>query len=153
MFLTRLTVITLMTALVCVTGSESLAQPPCDNYSSPPGRVRGEEPVLQDRLVERLDLTPEQEQELNSIRDKYSQEIETNRGQLREGHQKLREMMASDSSVADLRQQHQQVMSLGDNLANLRFESMLEIREILTPEQRQELANLAAQRRSRGRKY
>jgi len=45
-----------------------------------------------------------------------------------------------------LRQQHQEVQGLRNQLDNQRFETMLEIRQVLTPEQRTKMAELMEKR-------
>jgi len=45
-----------------------------------------------------------------------------------------------------LRQQHQEVQGLRNQLDNQRFETMLETRQVLTPEQRTKMAELMEKR-------
>ena len=102
-------------------------------------------------ILEELDLTEAQKTELESIRTQYQPRIDEKRDVLFSAHQTLREMMASDTSPDELRRQHEQVQDLAEEMSDLRFESMLEMREVLTPEQREEFAQLMEERReSRG---
>lgn len=54
--------------------------------------------------------------------------------------------MHSNTSAEELRNQHEQVQELHQEMGNLRFESMLEMREVLTAEQREQFAELMQER-------
>lgn len=59
--------------------------------------------------------------------------------------------MASNATKDSIRAKHQQVGDLRQEMDKLRFESMLEIRDVLTTTQRQELEQMMQQRRARMR--
>ena len=61
----------------------------------------------------------------------------------------MRSLLANDASEEQLRQQHQNIQGLRQQLGNNRFETMLQVREILTPEQRTQMAELIEQKRGR----
>jgi len=64
----------------------------------------------------------------------------------------MRSLMASDASSEQLREQHQKIRDLHQQMGDQRFETMLQIREVLTPEQRQQMQQLMEQNRpERGR--
>ncbi|HIK35264.1 MULTISPECIES: Spy/CpxP family protein refolding chaperone [unclassified Thermosynechococcus] len=96
---------------------------------------------------ENLNLTPEQRQRLQAVRQQYQGQMEQTRNQLRTAREELRQMMSGDASEDQIRSKHQQVRQLENQLASLRFESMLAMRGILTPQQRQALATRMQQRR------
>lgn len=104
-------------------------------------------------MMEALDLSQAQQDELQSIRNQYQPRLMEKQQALSEAHQTLREMMIDDNaSTSEIRTQHEQVQDLLQEMSNLRFESMLEMREVLTPEQREEFAQLMEERRAgRGR--
>ncbi|MFN4280277.1 Spy/CpxP family protein refolding chaperone [Thermosynechococcus sp.] len=97
--------------------------------------------------LENLNLTPEQRQRLQAVRQQYQSQMEQTRTQLRQAKAELRQMMSGNASEDQIRSKHQQVRQLDNQLASLRFESMLAMRGILTPEQRQALASQMQQRR------
>ena len=97
-----------------------------------------------------MNLTDDQKNKLAAIRDEYQEQIRSLRQKMRSERQTLRNLMAGTSSETEIRNQHQQVSKLGQSLYNLRFESMLEMREILTPEQRSQFVQLMKQHRHRG---
>lgn len=105
------------------------------------------------RLLEQLDLTPEQSQEIEAIQEKSRTEKDTLRQQIQTKHQEMRSLFTSDSTPEQLREQHEQLQALHQQLATNRFEKMLKIREILTPEQRTQMAELMAQRGGKQGRY
>lgn len=110
------------------------------------GRRRGE-------LMETLNLSDAQKNELQQIRNQYQPRFMEKREALSNARQVLQDMMVDDdASPSALRRQHDQILDLRQEMGNLRFESMLEMREVLTPEQREDFAELMDERReNRGR--
>ncbi|MBE9044427.1 Spy/CpxP family protein refolding chaperone [Pleurocapsales cyanobacterium LEGE 10410] len=109
------------------------------------GRGRG-----MDRLLQQLELSDEQSQQIEAIRNQSKTENEALYQQLQTNSQEMRSLLASDADTAQLQQQHQQLQDLRQQLGDRRFTTMLEVREVLTPEQRAEWAELTRQYRDRG---
>ncbi len=109
------------------------------------GRKHGREGGLK-KLLKQLNLTTEQSQKIETIQEETRSEKETLRQQLQTKRQELRSLLASDSTPEQLREQHQQLQTIHQKLASNRLETMLQVREILTPEQRTQMAELMAQR-------
>ena len=101
------------------------------------------------KLTEKLDLTEEQSTQIEAIQEKYRAANEENYQQLKQAREEMRSLLSSDANPNQLRQQHQEMQSLRQQLGNNRFEAMLEVREVLTPEQRQQMADMMAQRRGK----
>jgi periplasmic protein CpxP/Spy len=110
---------------------------------------RGDRGDGMDKLLEQLDLTPEQSQNIEAIKEQSKTATESLRSQMQTQHQEMRSLLASDASTEQLRQQHQQVEELHQQLGNNRFETMLRIREVLTSEQRAKIAELMEQHRGK----
>lgn len=108
---------------------------------------RGNKDRGQRRIIEQLNLSDEQTQQLVSIRQKYQPQLRPLQEQIRTARQEMRQMMTGNGSQAQLRSKHQEINRLNQEIHTLRFESFLEMREVLTPEQRQEFAQLMEQRR------
>ncbi len=106
---------------------------------------RGDRGERMDKLLEQLDLTPEQSQNIKAIQNQSKTDREALREQMQTQHQEMRSLLTSDASTEQLRQQHQQVEELHQQLGNNRFETMLRIREVLTSEQRAKIAELMEQ--------
>ncbi|MGK7940841.1 MAG: Spy/CpxP family protein refolding chaperone [Crocosphaera sp.] len=100
-----------------------------------------------EQFQQTLNLTDEQMQQLSAIRRKYHTQIQQLREQMRGKGEELSQMMQGDAADNDLRSKHQEIINLRQQMGNLRFESMLEMRKVLTPEQRQEFVQLMQERR------
>lgn len=99
------------------------------------------------QLLKELDLTSEQQQRLQAIRLQYHNEISQRQQELGQSAQDLGELMAGTASIDQIRTQHEEVQTISHQLEELRFESLLAMREVLTPQQRQRFATLMQQRR------
>ncbi|HAA28818.1 MAG TPA: Spy protein [Cyanobacteria bacterium UBA11369] len=94
-----------------------------------------------------LNLTPDQMQRMQAIRSRYQNQISQRTQALRQAETELQQLMASNVDSNQIRAKHNQVQSLRQQLAQVRFEIMLEMREVLTPEQRRQLAERMTHRR------
>ena len=104
-----------------------------------------------ERMMEELDLTSAQRSEIKDIREKYSSEDTSFKEEIKASRQKMQSLLASDASKSELRQQHQQMQNLRQKMGDRKFEAMLEMREVLTSEQRAKMAQLIKERsNSRG---
>ncbi|NER39222.1 MAG: Spy/CpxP family protein refolding chaperone [Oscillatoria sp. SIO1A7] len=104
------------------------------------------------RGIERLNLSSEQREEIEAIRNQYQEETQDLRQEMRDAKQQLQQLMSSNASDGELRSQHNRVIDLHQEMAQTRFEQMLEIRSVLTPEQREQWAEQMQQRRQGGRR-
>lgn len=98
-------------------------------------------------LLRELNLSRDQIQRMKAIRNQYKGQIEQRRQTLRQAQQELRSLMAGSASRGQIMDKFRQVESLRQQLAELQFNSMLDVREILTPEQRRKLAETLQNRR------
>lgn len=94
-----------------------------------------------------LNLTPEQTARMEAIRTTYRPQMEQQHTAVRSAHEALDRLMAGEASDAQLRTQHQALLAAKQRMDELRFNSMLEMRSVLTAAQRQEVAQRMAQRR------
>lgn len=101
------------------------------------------------RILEQLDLTPEQSQQIEAIKEQSQTAAQDIKEQLRTQRQELRSLLAGDTDIEQIREQHQEAQLLRQQLSNDRFETMLEIREILTLEQRARALELMEQHHNR----
>lgn len=102
-----------------------------------------------DRWLADLNLSDAQRQQIKSIREQYQPQMETNRTAVQAAREDLRQLMGSTASDSELRQKHNQLQNLMQQGGTLRFESMLAIRNVLTPEQREQAATFMEGRRER----
>lgn len=115
-----------------------------------PGKRDNREEKM-NRILQQLDLTTEQSQKIKSIKEEFRTKNVALEEEIKTNHSKERLSLNSDASPEELRQQHQQVQALHQQLNNNRFEMMLQVRETLTSEQRNQLAELIEQKRNRKR--
>lgn len=93
-------------------------------------------------LLQQLNLTKEQQQQIRQIHYRYMQQIRQKRNNLVILQQQLSDMMAGTEPINLIRAKNQQLVTLQQEIGILRFESMLATREILTPQQRQKFRKL-----------
>jgi Spy/CpxP family protein refolding chaperone len=158
----------IITAAIALTlgGSMVLAKPPASadfpgvtsqaqSLAQAPGGFRNrqvrERGLGGGKLMEQLNLSEAQKQQLAAIRQKYQGQIQQLRENMRSERQELRDLMAGTADEATIRRQHEQVVQLSQQMHNLRFESMLAMRQVLTVEQRSQFAQLMQQRQERQR--
>jgi periplasmic protein CpxP/Spy len=98
-------------------------------------------------LVKELNLSPDQIQRLQQVRQNSQGKTKERRQALRTAKQELTQLLQGSASSDQIRQKRQQVQSLQKEVADSNFENTLAIREILTPEQRVKLQQLLQQRR------
>ena len=104
-----------------------------------------------DRLVQQPDLTSEQSKQIEAIREQSESENQALFEQLQTNRQEMQSLLTSDAAREQLQANHQEGQNLRQELGDNRFETMLEIREVLTPEQRAQMAESMTERR--GRKF
>lgn len=113
------------------------------------GEGRG--PSAERRLFRQLDLTEEQRTKLAELRKEKSAKMESLRKQMKAAHEKMKAALEADSSDEALKKAHQEVRDVRAQLEDMRFESMLAIRKVLTPEQRKKFADLKQKGPQRGK--
>jgi len=104
-----------------------------------------------ERLIEELNLTEAQVSQIRAIREGARDEMQALHSNLRDQREVLHDLMASEATENELRAQYDTVQSRHQEVADARFENMLAVREVLTPEQRAELSELMEQRRENRR--
>lgn len=93
-------------------------------------------------LFQQLNLTVEQQQQIKQIHLSYHQQIHHKRKHIAQLQQQLSEMMVGTEPVELLRAKNKKLSILRQQIDALRFESMLAIRKILTPQQRRKYKEL-----------
>lgn len=111
-------------------------------------RGRDDDEGDDNRFWSKLNLSAEQKNQMQTIRKKYQPETSSLRDQIETEREKLDKMMQSNESDSNLRAQHGKIVNLDEKMHNLRFESMLEMRKVLTTEQRQQFSLLMEEKRA-----
>jgi periplasmic protein CpxP/Spy len=100
-----------------------------------------------DNLLEQLNLTDAQKRQIAAIRQKYQGQMKQLREALRSDRQELESLMAGNATNEQIRTKHQEIERSRQKLSDLRFQSLLEMRQVLTPDQRSKFARLMQERR------
>ena len=95
-----------------------------------------------------MNLTPEQMERLQTIRTEQKAEIEKTRDALHQAHEEMRDLIGSEVDEATIREKYRQVSSLRQEMADLRFNSMMEMRKTFTLEQRRQFVEKMKERHS-----
>lgn len=90
--------------------------------------------------IQELNLSPEQMQQIQGIRQGKQAEIQQKTQELAQARKRLQELLVSDTSQNVVRAEHQKVQTLAQEVQALRFEVLLTVREVMTLEQRQQLS-------------
>ncbi|MBD2104051.1 Spy/CpxP family protein refolding chaperone [Leptolyngbya sp. FACHB-261] len=101
--------------------------------------------------LQQLNLTPEQTQRLQAIRAQNQPGIRQRTQALRQAKQELRQLMAGTAPASQVQTKYRQVQALRQEIEQLRFDSMMAMREVLTSTQRQQLAQQLDGRRQNRR--
>lgn len=97
-------------------------------------------------MFDKLNLSADQKQKMQAVRDQYKDQISQRMQAVRQARQELETMMAGTANASQMRDKHRQIMGLRQQLEDVQFESTLAMRELLTSEQRSQLAQLMQQR-------
>jgi Spy/CpxP family protein refolding chaperone len=117
--------------------------PPYSTLGSVSAQPRPQSPEL--RWIDQLNLRSDQARRIEAIQDRYRDRIEERRRTMQQALETLRNLMAGDTTTQTIRGQYRQVESLRQELAELQFERVLAIREVLTPQQRSQLVQIMEQ--------
>jgi Spy/CpxP family protein refolding chaperone len=98
-------------------------------------------------VVEQLNLTDQQKSQIEEITSANKEKTETLRSQVKTDKEELREMMKNPNSTRDqILSQFDQAGKAHGEFRRAEFEMLLDIREVLTPEQKTALYELKEQR-------
>lgn len=93
-----------------------------------------------EQKMEQLNLSEKQKQQIKAIDDKYATQKKELKEKMKSAHEALRAAFKANASNDDLRAKFKSVQDLKSQKSELRFEKRLEVRAVLTAEQRQKLS-------------
>jgi periplasmic protein CpxP/Spy len=108
--------------------------------ATPPQSRNRQNLLRKGQLFQNLNLTPDQTQKLKSIRQEYKDPIREQQRNLREARQVMQQMIGTNTPASTVLSKFQEVQQMQQSLSQLRFKSLLAMREVLTSTQRQQLA-------------
>lgn len=98
-----------------------------------------------ERLLERVDATPEQRSQIRQIRDAERADLRTEHEAARSLHAEGARIFSADTiDVAAAEALRQKMLAHHDKVSHRHLQAMIDIANVLTPAQRRELAQLAA---------
>ena len=87
-------------------------------------------------IRKQLALTPDQETQLKNHREKHRSQMETLHQQIKTRKEQIREeLQKEDFDLNKVKQIHSELKSLKDQMEDHRLDRILQVRQILTPEQ------------------
>ncbi len=98
------------------------------------------------QMMEKLNLTDAQKKQFESLKKDHYNSLKPIKDKLRTKEDELRNLMSNNGSNEQLRSKQREIQELRQQMGNLHFENMLEIRAILTPEQRSQLGQMMGYR-------
>ncbi|MDG2990333.1 Spy/CpxP family protein refolding chaperone [Candidatus Synechococcus calcipolaris G9] len=93
-----------------------------------------------------LKVTPAQAESMIAVQAKYKPMVQEMQTELNQAEESLENLLVTGASNDEIRTQHEKVLDLKKKIDMTRLESALEIKEILTLEQRQMLSTMTRQR-------
>ncbi len=139
----------LVTAVVILTSTTACANPLAPN---PPtiAQAPGDETTgVKAGWLRELNLNQDQLQKIQQIRNRYRQELTQQRQAVQQLQQELRSMMTGKATATAIRQKYEQLETAKQQFATTRFNILLEVREVLTPAQRQQLGDRMQRQRGK----
>lgn len=160
---TRMTALLRCASLLAISGFAVAAvaqQPGREPGDGPPGMRRhgphGPPPIenLLERHADELGLDADTRTTIRAIAAKSRQDAEPVAEQLRALHEEMRRLLDGESpKLDDVMQWADRIGAAETELKKLRLRTMLEIRALLTPEQRQKLVQIFEERRGHRRGF
>lgn len=98
-------------------------------------------------LMRELNLSADQMTKIQQIRLRYRDGLQRDRAAARQAQQELRTLMAGKATDNEIQEKFRQLQALRTKTAEMQFNSMLEMRNVLTLEQRQKFAERMEKRR------
>lgn len=127
----------------------AIAMPVTLTFSQPShAQELGEAPG---KVLQQLNLSTQQLQQIKAIRERNSAEIRSSRQRLHQLQQEMQGLMAGTTPSDQIRSKFNELQSLRAQVSKLQFEQMLAMREVLTPPQRIQLAEAIKQRQGNRR--
>lgn len=99
------------------------------------------------KLIKELNLTEDQAKQVKEIRSRLKPTIKEKRTAKREAMKELAGLMKADGDEAKIRDAYSKLQVARSEAEKSQFEMMLELRRVLSPEQRQKFRDLIGERR------
>ena len=134
---------TIVAAIVTLSGASIFTQvisPPQVVAQTPTTSPR-QNPSQPAGWLQELNLTPQQVQQIKTIRKQAKDQIIQKRLAVRQAQQELSDLMAGNASNEQVHDKYNQLKILRQQLSDAEFENTVAIRDILNTQQRQKFAS------------
>ena len=134
---------TIVAAIVTFSGASIFAQviSPPEVVAQTPTTSPPQNPRKPAGWLQELNLTPQQVQQIKTIRKQAKDQITQKRLAVRQTQQELYDLMAGNASTEQVRDKYNQLKMLRQQLADAEFENTVAIRDVLNIQQRQKYAS------------
>jgi protein CpxP len=130
-----------------VTASISLSPVISDSSASAQGNYRGGG-SRQGRVMDRLNLTPEQKQRMQTIHKETQEQMKPLRQEMRQAQQERKSLLQNNNaSTQQLQGNFDKIQGIKNRIAQIQFNRMTKMRDVLTPEQRSQMEKMMQERR------
>lgn len=99
----------------------------------------------QGKWMAALNLTDAQKTKMKELRKRNKDSVKALRDAMHAKHEALKALLVGDASIDKIRAAHSDVQDTRRKLDDLQFDAMLEIRTLMTPEQRKQFGNAMEQ--------
>lgn len=94
------------------------------------------------KILKQLDLTEEQEAKLKTLRKAKKEDRGKNKGEMKELHEKMKAAFINGKNDSEVQALHTQIKAMKMEKMDKRFQHMMDIRSVLTPDQRKKFFEL-----------
>ncbi len=102
-----------------------------------------------EKMMQKLNLTPDQKQKITEIRKADAEQMKAARGKVEESKKKLDASMKANASKDEIWKNFNEYEENRRQMVNASFAKSLEIRDVLTPDQRTKFRELWGEKRER----
>ncbi|MGF1494212.1 MAG: Spy/CpxP family protein refolding chaperone [Microcoleaceae cyanobacterium] len=100
-------------------------------------------------FLDEINATPQQKQKILRIKNQYEGQLRASKEQLARLQRELTGLINGGAADGEIRSKHDQIVQIRQEFNQMQLEMLLKMREVLTPEQQDRLAEIMNQRRSR----
>jgi Spy/CpxP family protein refolding chaperone len=102
-----------------------------------------------DGWLKELNLSAQQLRQIQTIRQRFKAQYSSQRETLHQRYQELQTLMASDASKEQILQKYSELRPVQQQVDDARFQNLLEVRDVLTLEQRRKFAEHMQKKREK----
>lgn len=113
---------------------------------------KGEKGKWHEKMAAELNLTAEQKEKMKQVHQTNHEAMRAKRKAMKEARESLQTSLQGTATDAELKKKFEDLEKLQSEFAKARFEKVLAMRAVLTPEQRQKFKGMRKEHRGFGHK-